>query len=156
MLISLPVMVISLLAAVVAGGVLGWLSQRGRVDAQARSLEEATAEGKRLQAEAATASAAAAANDATARAERGRAERLEEDRTRLAVEKQAVETRATAAETELVAERKQSAEKLALLNDAREQLSNQFKTLAQDILEEKSKRFTEQNQANIGSLLNPL
>lgn len=43
-----------------------------------------------------------------------------------------------------------------MLNDAKEQLANQFKALANDILEEKSKRFTEQNQSNIEQLLNPL
>lgn len=56
----------------------------------------------------------------------------------------------------LVAERKQSPEKLQLLNDAREQLSNQFKSLAGEILEDKSKRFTDQNKTNIDALLVPL
>ena len=56
----------------------------------------------------------------------------------------------------LNAERQQSQEKLQLLTDAREQLSNQFKSLAGEILEDKSKRFTEQNQVNIGALLGPL
>lgn len=54
------------------------------------------------------------------------------------------------------AERQSSEEKLALLQDAKEALGNQFKTLANEILEEKSKRFTEQNQMNIGTLLEPL
>ena len=58
--------------------------------------------------------------------------------------------------TRLEAERGQAQEKLALLLEAKETLSNQFKSLANDILEEKSKRFTEQNQTNIGQLLNPL
>lgn len=58
--------------------------------------------------------------------------------------------------TRLDAERSQAAEKQALLLEAKEALSNQFKSLANDILEEKSKRFTEQNQTNIGQLLNPL
>ena len=58
--------------------------------------------------------------------------------------------------TRLTAERRQSEEKLALLLEAKEALTNQFKTLANEILEEKSKRFTEQNQTNIGLLLNPL
>jgi DNA recombination protein RmuC len=156
MWVSTTVLVLASVVSLVAGCLLGWLSQRGRIAAQARSLEEATTESKRLQDAVARASTAAAANDATAKAERERSGRLEEERTRLAVERQAIETRATAAETELAAERKQSAEKLALLNDAREQLSHQFKTLAQEILEEKSKRFTEQNQANMGSLLHPL
>lgn len=59
-------------------------------------------------------------------------------------------------QTRLTAERGQSAEKLALLQEAREALSSQFKNLANEILEEKSKRFTDQNQANIGLLLDPL
>jgi DNA recombination protein RmuC len=58
--------------------------------------------------------------------------------------------------TNLNSERNQAQEKLALLIGAKEDLSNQFKSLANDILEEKSKRFTEQNQTNIGQLLNPL
>jgi len=56
----------------------------------------------------------------------------------------------------LEAEKRQGAEKIALLHEAREQLSNQFKALAADILEEKSKRFTAQNQTNISQLLEPL
>jgi len=53
-------------------------------------------------------------------------------------------------------EREHAAEKLQLLMDAREVLTDQFKTLATDILEEKSKRFAEQNQTSIGQLLEPL
>jgi len=58
--------------------------------------------------------------------------------------------------TTLDKERTQTQEKLTLLNDARVQLSNQFKALASEILDEKSKKFTEQNQTNLGLLLNPL
>lgn len=75
---------------------------------------------------------------------------------KLLVELQGLNTQFTEASTTLDAERRQNDEKLALLNDAREQLSNQFKALANEILEEKSKRFTEQNQTNIGQLLEPL
>ena len=56
----------------------------------------------------------------------------------------------------LDAERSQAEEKLTLLLEAKETLSNQFKALANDILEEKAKRFTEQNQTNIGLILEPL
>lgn len=58
--------------------------------------------------------------------------------------------------TQLESERTQSGEKIELLNDAKAQLSNQFRVLANDILEEKSKRFTEQNQTNIDQILSPL
>lgn len=57
---------------------------------------------------------------------------------------------------ELAAERTQAHEKLALLDQAKKALSDQFKALASEILDEKSKKFTEQNQTNIGQLLTPL
>ncbi len=64
------------------------------------------------------------------------------------------------AETELAAERRQSADKLQTLQqsaqEAKTALSDQFKNLANEILEEKSKRFAEQNQQNLDTLLKPL
>ncbi|MES2184864.1 MAG: DNA recombination protein RmuC [Pseudomonadota bacterium] len=68
----------------------------------------------------------------------------------------AARARVAQLETLLEAERTQAQEKLDLLRNAETALSNQFKSLANDILEEKSKRFTEQNQANLGQLLDPL
>ncbi|WP_228768030.1 DNA recombination protein RmuC [Limnohabitans sp. DM1] len=58
--------------------------------------------------------------------------------------------------TQLQAELKSSQEKLTLLEDAKNTLSEQFKNVANDILEEKSKKFSEQNQTNLGQLLDPL
>lgn len=58
--------------------------------------------------------------------------------------------------TQAEAEQKNSAEKLELLLQAKAALSDQFKTLANDILEEKSKRFAEQNREGVSSLLEPL
>ncbi|MBS0292255.1 MAG: DNA recombination protein RmuC [Proteobacteria bacterium] len=54
------------------------------------------------------------------------------------------------------AERQAAHEKLALLTEAREALTHQFKSLASDILEEKGRRFAEQNQQSLGQLLDPL
>ncbi|MGB9670284.1 MAG: DNA recombination protein RmuC [Halothiobacillaceae bacterium] len=59
-------------------------------------------------------------------------------------------------QTQLAAERQQAQEKLALLLEAKEQLAEQFKVLASEILEEKTRRFTEQNQSQLGQLLEPL
>jgi DNA recombination protein RmuC len=56
----------------------------------------------------------------------------------------------------LEGERNASQEKLALLLEAKQTLTDQFKVLANEILEEKSKRFTEQNVTNLGALLDPL
>ena len=53
-------------------------------------------------------------------------------------------------------EKSSAAEKIELLNQAKESLTFQFKTLAQDILEEKSKKFSEDNQQRLTQLLDPL
>ncbi len=59
-------------------------------------------------------------------------------------------------DSELQSERQQGGEKLALLSEAKAQLTHQFQALANEILEEKSKRFTEQNKTSLGTLLEPL
>ena len=59
-------------------------------------------------------------------------------------------------EAELDSERKQGLGRIESLNEAKEALTNQFKNLANDILEDKSKRFTEQNAASLDALLKPL
>ena len=61
-----------------------------------------------------------------------------------------------AVQASLDAERKQGAEKLALLLGAREELSLQFKSLASDILDDKSKKFVELNHSSITTLIAPL
>ena len=65
-------------------------------------------------------------------------------------------TAAAALEATLKAERNATEEKLALLDDARDRFTHTFRALANDVLEEKSRRFTEQNEAHLGQLLNPL
>jgi DNA recombination protein RmuC len=85
--------------------------------------------------------------------------RFEETQTRL--EAQTATANSLAVEVAqlrntLEGERNVSHEKLALLLDAKTALTDQFKSLANEILEEKSKRFTEQNQTNLGALLDPL
>lgn len=81
---------------------------------------------------------------------------LKQLRNSLQTVQQSLSNQVTELTTSLEAERNQAEEKLALLINAKEDLSNQFKALANEILEEKSKRFTEQNQTNIGQLLEPL
>lgn len=58
--------------------------------------------------------------------------------------------------TALDKEKSAADEKVAMLQQAREELSNQFKALANEILEQKTKTFTEQNQANLTQVLTPL
>jgi len=52
-------------------------------------------------------------------------------------------------------ERRNSAEKLALLEDARKELRLQFVTLAQEIFEEKNSTFTSQSKERLESMLKP-
>lgn len=64
--------------------------------------------------------------------------------------------RISALEKELENERKNIAEKLALLEEAKTALANQFQALAGEILEQKSKNFSEASQKELQPLLNPL
>lgn len=57
--------------------------------------------------------------------------------------------------TELENERKHASEKLQLLEHAREELRLQFTTLAQQIFDEKSARFSELNREKLESILQP-
>jgi len=59
-------------------------------------------------------------------------------------------------EAELNNERKNLGEKIELLETAKKSLSDQFQTLAADILETKSKTFSEGSQKELGNLLSPL
>lgn len=59
-------------------------------------------------------------------------------------------------ETRLDAERQAQTDKLKTLEDAREQLKQEFQNLANRIFDEKSQRFSEKSKENLGSLLNPL
>ena len=58
--------------------------------------------------------------------------------------------------TKLDEERKLSQEKLILLDQAEKKMTDAFENLSNRILEEKSKKFTEQNKTNIGEVLIPL
>ena len=59
-------------------------------------------------------------------------------------------------ETLLESERQLTKEKISLLEQAEKKMTDAFENLASRIIEEKSKKFTEQNRANIGEVLNPL
>jgi DNA recombination protein RmuC len=59
-------------------------------------------------------------------------------------------------EAELENERKNIAEKVVLLEAAKKTLADQFQNLATEILEQKSKTFSEGTEKELGTLLNPL
>jgi DNA recombination protein RmuC len=59
-------------------------------------------------------------------------------------------------EADLHNERKSLGEKVELLENAKKALADQFQALAADILDQKSKSFSDGSQKEIGTLLNPL
>ncbi len=90
-------------------------------------------------------------------------DRLAAERDKAIVELQAANeatrkhtARISQLEADLANERKSLAEKLALLEEARTALANQFQALAGEILEQKSKSFSETSQNELQPLLNPL
>ncbi len=88
-------------------------------------------------------------------AERQRRE-LQEEMARLRTQLDERGSALAAAQASLDAERKQSEEKLTLLESAREDLKRQFQLLATEILEDKSKRFSELNKESMTQILDPL
>jgi DNA recombination protein RmuC len=83
-------------------------------------------------------------------------EKLAVQRDQLTAELRRLSNQVAELNTTLESERSQTEEKLQLLKNAEEQLSDRFKTLASEILEDKTKRFTEQNQTSLNQLLEPL
>ncbi|MFQ5345192.1 MAG: DNA recombination protein RmuC [Mariprofundus sp.] len=59
-------------------------------------------------------------------------------------------------ETAMKKDREAAAEKLALLEEAKDKLGNEFKVLANQIFEEKGKAFSEQNCASLDEVLKPM
>jgi DNA recombination protein RmuC len=59
-------------------------------------------------------------------------------------------------EAALDSERQQGLGRIESLNEAKEALTIQFKNLANDILDDKTRRFTEQNALSLDALLKPL
>lgn len=81
---------------------------------------------------------------------------LKAERDRYAAELATARTQAAELAAKLEAAGALARERLALLEGARDQLKETFQALAGEILEDKTRRFTEQNQQQLGTLLDPL
>jgi DNA recombination protein RmuC len=79
-----------------------------------------------------------------------------EEKNFLQAENLALEKQLSRMSAELDAERRLSQEKIALLNDAKERMTNEFQVLSQNILEEKEKHFTDHSRIQVGGLIQPL
>jgi DNA recombination protein RmuC len=82
--------------------------------------------------------------------------KLENLKSTSEIEITSIRNKLVASETENKNYQSKIAEQKQELVDLGEKLKDQFKNLANEILEEKSKRFTEQNQVNLNNLLGPL
>jgi len=137
--------------------------QSARLPELEKALDAATAENKQLNQQVADLRQQLGSSESTLAAQQGQITRLQSESSELATkcdqllaEQQRLGSHLAELTTTLDAERKQGAEKLALLNEAEQKFSASFESLANKILEEKAQRFTEQNKANIGQILEPL
>jgi DNA recombination protein RmuC len=156
--------------AVVVGIALGyWIrsnaarSERNLLEQRNRETAEAVAAVRAQLAEAQAVSAARAGFESVAAERAGTIERLtaERDAARTDLQTNQVAARNQAArisqlEAELNNERQNMAEKIVLLETAKQALANQFEALAANILDQKSKTFSEGSQKELGTLLTPL
>lgn len=179
------VVLLAVVGAALIGAVAGWLAARSRTQAAVEAAAAAARAGLQVElATTAERLRAAEAEARQARDELRQAEheasqrrdaldsvsnelaRVEERASRVAGLEASLReavTRATTLSEQLIElrtrtdkERQGFQEQLQLLQDAKTALTDQFRNLANEILEEKSKRFAEQNQANLGTLLEPL
>ena len=104
----------------------------------------------------ATAGERVTAKEAELESLRSNQAQLSEDNSSLKSEIQNYREELATVKTSLDLERKQFGEKLSLLNESREQLSTTFKNIANEIFEDKSKRFTATNKETLNAVLNPL
>jgi DNA recombination protein RmuC len=118
--------------AAIAGILLGYLWRSASAKAESAGLEALAVEREK------TAAALREELQAKTDAERNLAARVSELQAELRVERQAM------------------AEKLAVLDAAKQSFSDQFQALFAEILEKKSKSFSESSQKELGALLDPL
>ena len=81
---------------------------------------------------------------------------LEAERDRFRDEREGLNIELTQRNTEFENLQQQNLKRDTELEQRQEELRNEFKLLANTILEEKSNKFTEQNKENIKNILNPL
>jgi|SRR5271157_4234930 len=137
--------------------------QAARVPELQQSQRDASAEVQQLNRQIADLREKWGASESTVEAQRKAIEQFAGDKAELTAkhdqllqEQGELRAKLTELSTVLASEREQAAENLAFLDRAKELLSDTFKSLASEIFEDKSIRFTEQNKTNIGQILEPL
>ncbi|PZO11049.1 MAG: DNA recombination protein RmuC [Lysobacteraceae bacterium] len=138
-----------LLGLLIAGAVSASIARRRLAAAQSAGRSEREPELARAASE--LQSAAAQSSDL-----RARLSGLESEYRQVREGREAAEARIAGLEARLQEQQQAAEQRYRDLEGARERLKAEFKALAADILEDKSKRFGEANVLQIGQLLNPL
>ena len=141
---------------VIAGILVGFLLRNATAT---RDLSNARAERDQAQAQSAARAgfeALAAEREKTIERVAGECDGLRAEIQTKTNAERVLTARVSELEAELRNERQNLAEKLALLETAKTALTSQFQALAGDVLDAKSKTFSEASQAQVGNLLNPL
>jgi len=81
---------------------------------------------------------------------------LSNENQSLSASLQAIREENATLKTSLELERKQHEEKLVFLNESKDQLSIAFRNIANEIFDDKSKKFTATNKESLATVLNPL
>ena len=147
--------ILALAAGILIGLIGGWFVLAGK----RRQVAELAARLGRFEQEIAALNGRLAAESerrAVAEEKSSRIKGLEEGLERAKEENSALLARQSELETRLEDERRSAAEKLALMQEAREQLKMEFQNVANRIFEDKSQKFTEQNRENIEGVLKPI
>jgi DNA recombination protein RmuC len=150
-----PEIILAVLAGILIGtaGGLFFLAGKNRQIAELKgalkdSEEETATQREKLAAE--------AERRAVAEEKSSRVPGLEEGQEKAKQENVVLQAKLSELETRLEDERRNAGEKLALLQEAREQLKMEFQNVANKIFEDKSQKFTEQNRENIEGVLKPM
>ncbi|MEX0963349.1 MAG: DNA recombination protein RmuC [Pseudohongiellaceae bacterium] len=126
--------------AVVLVGLFAWLFRQS----QLLKLAELSAREKLL------------ARDAQLTTTQQTVEKLVSENQSLNAELQRLREQKAKLETNLEMEQKQHGKDLAFLNESKEQLSVAFKNIANEIFEDKSKKFVDNNKESLATVLSPL
>ncbi len=131
------------------------VSEQTREQTVAR-LEKANAEKGELQSEIARTTAVIAEKSTAADKLAEQLSRAAEALTTVQKEVGDLRSRLASVDETLEQERKQAAEKLTLLTEARERMTQEFKILANDVMKLHGETFSQQNKEQVSSILGPL
>lgn len=156
MQLSLDLALLLIVMSAIASATITFIISRRSVGRQATDIANLTAEVASFRQSSGQSAAELRAKDDTISDLRREASEAADQLRELRTQHSDMRVALAESNANLASEREQAQQKIALINEAKEQLSNQFKALASEIFEDKSKRFTEQNQVNLDQLLSPL